>query len=97
MFMGIDLEWKCLKCGNVNYQNIGGCNLYSFDGGIKDYHYIETKCNKCHEIHLVTEAKKIDYIFQGKNKLINDYYHKAVVTKEYAEQHNIKKEGVCFY
>lgn len=99
MFMGIDLKWQCLECGHINDQNIGGCNLYEFDGGIYDVNadqqYIGTYCSKCHTEHLVTNAPRCNYI--RSDGLVNNYYHKAVVTMEYAKQHNLKDVGACFY
>ena len=77
---GIDLKWKCLECGHVNNQNLGACDLYSFDGGIEGYVYISTHCNKCGKEHLVTTVNRINYI--RPEGIINDYYHKAVVTKD---------------
>ena len=94
---GIDLKWQCLECGHINDQNKGGCCLYSFDGGIDDpdYEYVSTYCGKCGKEHLVTTAPRLNYI--RPDGLINNYYHKAVVTMDYAKEHNLKSEGVCFY
>lgn len=89
------LKWQCLKCGQINENHLGISNLFSFDGGIRDYDYIETFCSQCGEAHLVTEARKINYI--SESDLANDLYYLAVVTREYAEQNNIEDRGIAFF
>lgn len=94
---GIDLKWQCLECGHVNDQTLGICDLYEFDGGIDapNHKYVGTCCDECNTEHLVTNAPRCNYI--RSDGLVNNYYHKAVVTMEYAKQHNLKDAGVAFY
>jgi len=87
------LNWQCLECGHINNDHIGSCSLFQFDGGIRDYDYIEVYCNQCGKTHLVTEAVNI----YADDDIVNNFFHLAVVTKEYAEQHNIEERGFAFY